>query len=454
VVNVTEDAALDLSRYLRPGDRVVWGQGCAEPQALTELLVRQRHRLGGITCFVGLPAADVIRPEHTGQHTGQRTGRHTGADTGGLALESYCGTGGNARLHEAGRLAIVPVHYGALPGLLAGGRLAADAVFVQVSAPDGAGRHSLGLADDYFSAALDTARVVIAEVNDQVPFTLGARTLSAADWTACVRSSRPPAELPAAPPSAAVTAVAERVAGLVQDGATLQFGIGGLPEACLDALRGHRDLGIHSGLLNDAAMRLIEAGVATGARKTVDPGVAVGGFLGGSAALFRFADRNPAVQLRGTGYTHDPAILAAQRQLTAINAALEVDLSGQVNAEVARGRYVGSVGGASEFLRGAARSPGGVPIIALPSTAGPASGRASGRASGEGGVSRIVVRLSGPVSTPRSDAGVIVTEHGVADLRGAPVTVRYERMLAIAHPDHRAALAAELEENLMNGALA
>jgi acetyl-CoA hydrolase len=447
---MTEDAALDLSRYLRPGDRVVWGQGCAEPQALTELLVRQRHRLGGITCFVGLPAAGVIRPEHTGAHTGQCTGA--------LALESYCGTGGNARLHEAGRLAIVPVHYGALPGLLAGGRLAADAVFVQVSAPDEAGRHSLGLADDYFSAALDTARVVLAEVNDQVPFTLGARTLSAADWTACVRSSRPPAELPAAPPSAAVTAVAERVAGLVQDGATLQFGIGGLPEACLDALRGHRDLGIHSGLLNDAAMRLIEAGVATGARKTVDPGVAVGGFLGGSAALFRFADRNPAVQLRGTGYTHDPAILAAQRQLTAINAALEVDLSGQVNAEVARGRYVGSVGGASEFLRGAARSPGGVPIIALPSTVGSVNG--GGAVSGEagegkgGGVSRIVVRLSGPVSTPRSDAGVIVTEYGVADLRGAPVTVRYERMLAIAHPDHRTALAAELEENLMNGALA
>ena len=418
------DAALDLSRYLRPGDRVVWGQGCAEPQTLTELLVRQRHRLGGVTCFVGLPAAEVIRPEHTDA----------------LALESYCGTGSNVRLYEAGALVIVPVHYGALPGLLAGGRLAADAVFVQVSAPDGAGRHSLGLADDYFSAALDTARVVIAEVNDQVPFTLGARTLSAADWTARVRSSRPPAELATAPPSPVVTAVAAQVSELIEDGATLQFGIGALPEACLDALGGHRDLGIHSGLLNDAAMRLIQAGVVTGARKTLDRGLAVGGFLLGSAELFRFAHRHPAVRLRGTGYTHDPAVLAAQRQLAAINAALEVDLSGQVNAEVARGRYVGSVGGASEFLRGAARSPGGVPIIALRSTAGPAS--------------RIVVRLNGPVSTPRSDAGVIVTEHGAADLRGAPLPARYERMLAIAHPDYRAALAAELEELRMTGALA
>jgi acyl-CoA hydrolase len=431
---MTDGGALDLSQYLRPGDRVVWGQGCAEPQTLTELLVQQRHRLGGITCFVGLPAAEVIQAEHTGQHTGA------------LALESYCGTGSNGRLHEEGGLVIVPAHYGSLPGLLAGGRLAADAVFVQVSAPDEAGRHSLGLADDYFSAALDTARVVIAEVNDQVPFTLGARTLSAADWTACVRSSRPPAELTTAPPSAVVTAVAGRVSELIEDGATLQFGVGGLPEACLDELRGHRDLGIHSGLLNDAAMRLIQAGVVTGARKTLDRGLAVGGFIGGTAALFRFAHRNPVVRLRGTAYTHDPAVLAAQRQLAAINTALEVDLSGQVNAEVARGRYIGSVGGASEFLRGAARSTGGVPIIALPSTAGPVNG--------EGGVSRIVIRLNGPVSTPRSDAGLIVTEYGAADLRGAPLPVRYERMLAIAHPDHRAALAAELEENLMNGALA
>jgi len=408
---------LDLTRYLRPGDRVVWGQACAEPQTLTELLVAQRHRLGGVTCFVGIPAAHVLRPEHTDA----------------LAVESYCGTGGNQALGPA----IVPAAYGALPGLLAGGALAADAAFVQVSAPDGQGRHSLGLADDYVSATLDTARVVIAEINDQVPFTAGARTLTAADWTACVMSSRPPAELPAADPPAVARAVAGRVAGLVEDGATVQFGIGGLPDACLDALAGHRDLGIHSGLVTDAAMRLIQAGVVTGARKTVDRGVAIAGFLSGTAALFRFAHRNPAVQLRGTGYTHDPAVLAAQHRLAAINAALEVDLSGQVNAEVAGGRYVGSVGGASEFLRGAARSPGGVPVIALPSTAGRAS--------------RIVARLSGPVSTPRSDAGVIVTEYGAADLRGAPVNVRYERMLAIAHPDHRAALAAELEEQLMNG---
>ena len=313
-------------------------------------------------------------------------------------------------------------------------------MFVQVSAPDEHGRHSLGLADDYFSAALDTARVVIAEVNDQVPFSYGARTLSAADWTACIATSRPPAELPAGPASPAAAAVAARVAGLVEDGATVQFGIGALPEACLDALAGHRDLGIHSGLLNDAAMRLIQAGVATGARKTVDPGVAVGGFLGGSAALFRFAHRHPAIRLRGTGYTHDPAVLAAQRRL--VGDQLRV-----------RGRPVraGQRGGRAGPLRGLGRRG-----QRLPARRGPvARRRPRHRAAvhrGRGQPDRRAPERAG--QHPARDAGVIVTEYGVADLRGAPVTVRYERMLAVAHPDHRAALAAELEEDLMNGARA
>jgi acyl-CoA hydrolase len=417
-------APLDLAEFLRPGDRVVWGQACGEPQTLTELLAAQRHRLPDVSCFVGIPAATTFTPARAGR----------------LRFVSYCGTGGNQALHAAGMLDIVPVHYSRLPHLLAGGPLAADVVFVQVSAADPDGRHSLGLTDDYFSAALDTARVVIAEVNDQVPFTYGARTVTSGQWTACVRVSRPPAELPTRPASPAVAAVAAQVAALVPDGATLQFGIGTLPAACLDALHGHRDLGIHSGIINDAAMRLIRAGAATGARKTVDAGVAVGGFLAGTAELFAFAHRNPRLSLRGTGYTHDPRVLAGQGRLVAINSALEVDLSGQVNAETARGRYVGAVGGAADFLRGAAASPGGIPVIALPSTAGPAS--------------RIVARLSGPVSTARADAGVIVTEFGAADLRGLPLSRRYERMLAIAHPAHRDALAADVEENLMSGARA
>jgi len=408
--------ALDLSRYLREGETVVWGQACAEPQTLTERLMQQRADIGHFRCFLGIPATDTVRPDHADR----------------VSFFSYCGSGGNRALHRAGALDILPVPYSGLPGLLTGGDLRADVVLVQLPPPDDHGRYSLGLADDYLNAALRTARVVIAEVNDQVPYTYGSRTLREADLDVVVRTSRPPAELKRTVPDSTTARVAAQVAGLVDDGATLQFGIGGLPETVLGLLADRRDLGIHSGLINDAAMDLIETGVVTGAHKTLDRGRAVGGLLMGTQQLFRFAHRNPAIQLRDTAYTHDPQTLAAQDRLVAINSAIEVDLSGQVNSELAGGRYVGAVGGAADFLRGAARSRGGLPIVALPSTAGPAS--------------RIVARLSGPVSTSRSDAGLVVTEYGVADLRGQPLRVRHERMLAITHPDHRAALEAALEE--------
>lgn len=408
--------ALDLTRLLRPGDTITWGQACSEPSTLVELLVRQSDRIGRLRCFVGIPAQSALTVE-------------TVPDS--LTVHSYCGAGSNAQLHAAERLEIWPVHYSTLPAMLSGGDLHADVVLVQVSPPDEQGRHSLGLGDDYFSAAIDTARVVIAEINDQVPFTYGARTLTEDEWTAAIRTSRVPGEMPTPPVGDDARGVARRVAELVPDGATLQFGIGALPEAVLAELFEHRDLGIHSGIINDTAMRLIEAGVANGARKTNDPGVAVGGLLGGTRELFARAHRNPAVQLRPTSYTHDPAVLASSHRLVAINAAIEVDLTGQVNSELAGGRYVGAVGGAVDFLRGADRSAGGVPVVALPSLARDAS--------------RIVGQLSGPVSTPRTEGIVVVTEHGVADLRGATLNQRVERMLAIADPAHRAELDARAD---------
>ncbi|GAB4008867.1 acetyl-CoA hydrolase/transferase family protein [Nocardioides ultimimeridianus] len=402
---------LDLGRYLRPGDTITWGQMCSEPATLTELLVEQADSIGSLRCFVGIPADSSVR-----------------ADTvpASLSVHSFCGTGSNSALHAQGRLEIWPVHYSTLPHLLSGGDLHADVVLVQVSPPDDQGRHSLGLGDDYFSAALDTARVVIAEINDQVPYTFGARSLTADEITASIRTSRTPGQMPTPAFSADTLGVARNVAQLVEDGATLQFGIGALPEAVLAELRGHRDLGIHSGIINDTAMELIESGVANGSRKSHDKGVAIGGLLGGTTRLFRWADRNPAVRLRSTAYTHHPMVLASSHRMTAINAAIEVDLTGQVNAELAAERYVGAVGGAVDFLRGAGHSRGGMPIVALPSTAR--------------GVGRIVSRLSGPVSTPRSEGIVVVTEHGSADLRGATLSQRVERMIAIAHPDHRAEL--------------
>nr|WP_174267666.1 acetyl-CoA hydrolase/transferase family protein [Nocardioides zeae] len=401
---------------MRPGDTVVWGQACAEPRSLVRRLIEQAPQVGGLRCFVGIPAASELTAT-------------TLPPDGSLAVHSYCGAGSNARLHAEGRLEIWPVHYSALPQLLTTGGLAADVVLVQVSEAGPDGRHSLGLADDYFSAALGNARVVIAEINPHVPATPGARTVAPGDWTAAVRSAEPPGEMAPATPTAQVDAVARRVAELVPDGATLQFGIGGLPEAVLRHLHGHRDLGIHSGIVNDAALDLVLAGVATGRRKSLDRGAVVGGLLGGTRRLFAWADRNPGMALRPTTYTHDPRVLAASHRLVAVNAAIEVDLTGAVNAESAGGRYVGAVGGAVDFLRGAHASPGGVPVVALPSTAGERS--------------RIVHRLGGPTSTPRCEPLVVVTEHGVADLRGLPLGQRVERMLAIADPAHRARLEAE-----------
>lgn len=414
---------IDLSAYVRPGDTVVWGQTCGEPATLVEALLAQADGIGDLRCFVGIPAQSALTIETV---------------PAALDVHSYCGAGTNAALHAADRLEIWPVHYSMLPGLLSGGALHADVVLVQVSPPDEHGRHSLGLGDDYFSAAIDTARVVIAEINDQVPFTLGARTLTGDQIAASVRTSRTPGEVPTPHVGDDARAVARRVAELVPDGATLQFGIGALPEAVLAELLGHRDLGIHSGIINDTAMRLVEAGVANGSRKAHDRGVAIGGLFGGTRELFAWAHRNPAVELRPTAYTHDPQVLASSYRMTAINAAIEVDLTGQVNAELAGGRYVGAVGGAVDFLRGAARSEGGLPIVALPSTA-------RGRS---GPVQRIVSRLSGPVSTPRSEGIVVVTEHGVADLRGATLNQRVERMIAVADPSHRAELDARADSVL------
>ena len=312
--------------------------------------------------------------------------------------------------------------------------LPADVVLLQVSPPDEQGRYSLGLAQEYLPAALEKARVVIAEVNPGIPWTHGGVHLRAGDFALCIDAEHPPLEQSRSAPGPAEQAIARHIAALVEDGATLQLGVGNLPEAVLAALHGHRDLGLHSGAVGDGIARLAEAGVLTNAKKSVDAGVGVGGILMGSERLRRWAHRNPQIALRGTEYTHDPEVLAASHKLAAINAAIEVDLTGQINAEVAAGCYVGAVGGAVDFLRGAARSKGGLPIVALPATAK--------------GASRIVARLSGPVSTPRSDAGLIVTEHGVADLRGQPLSRRVRRLVDIAAPEHREDLERQAHELL------
>lgn len=408
-----EPAALDLARWIKPGDTVLWGQANAEPVTLVRALAEQRHRFDRTRVFLGVGLSGVMEPQH--------------ADA--IDFLGYCGSGTNRKLAEAGLLDIWPGHYSDLPARIRSGDLRIDVLMLQVPPADAQGRHSLGLAHEYLLAALATARVVIAEVNDQVPWTMGLQHLDTARIDASVTASYAPqcSRAPASGPIEA--AIAAHAAGLIEDRVTLQCGLGAIPEAVLAALHGRRDLGVHSGAVGDGVMALMEAGVVTNAHKGRDPGATIAGVLMGSTRLHRYAHRNPALQMRGTDYTHAPDVLASLPRFVAINSAVEVDLSGQVNAEVAAGCYVGAVGGAVDFVRGAQRSRGGVPIIALPATAGAHS--------------RIVATLSGPVSTPRCDAGVFVTEYGSADLRGLPLAARRRRMLDIAHPEHRARLERE-----------
>lgn len=405
--------SLDLSGIIRPGDTVLWGQANAEPLPLTRALMAQRHAIGRFRVFLGVSQSDTCRPEH--------------ADC--VDFLAYCGTGANRALAKAGRLDILPCHYSQLPGLIRARSLKIDVLLLQLAPPDAEGRYSLGIAHEYLIPALDTARVVIAEVNDRVPWTWGERHVREDDLHFVLHTSRPPLESAKAEPNETELAVARKVAALIEDGATLQFGLGAIPEAILGQLGDRRHLGVHSGTIGDTLAELMEAGVITNARKSIDTGATVAGVMMGSRRIFDFAHRNPAIQFRSTEYTHDPEVLASIERFVALNSAIEVDLTGQINAEIAGGTYVGAVGGALDFLRGAHRSKGGLPIVALPSTAGK--------------VSRIVSRLSGPVSTPRSDAGLIVTERGVADLRGLTISQRVERMLAIAHPDFREQLERE-----------
>jgi acetyl-CoA hydrolase len=412
-----DPANLELRSVLRPGDAVLWGQAGAEPQTLSEALVAQRAALGGVSVFLGINYAGVVKPEHADH----------------LRLSAYCGAGHNRALADAGVLDIHPHPYSQLGNLIRARRLRADVVFVQVSPPNERGEYSLGLAAEYLLPALEACRAVVAEVNERVPWTHTDRTLRESDFALAVRSRREPAAPPHGAPGETEHQIARHAAQFVPDGATLEFGLGALPDAILAQLGDRRDLGVHSGALGDGIVDLMSKGVINNARKAIDPGRSVGGVLLGSRKLFDFAHRNPALRLASTDYTHDARMLARLERFVAINSAVEVDLTGQVNAEIAGGSYVGAVGGALDFIRAANQSPGGVALVVLPSSAGRKA-------------SRIVAQLSGPVATPRSEAGVIVTEHGAADLRGCGLAERARRMLAIANPAWREALEREARE--------
>ncbi len=411
MAEVVAPTALDLARWLKPGDRIVFGQACGEPTTLVEALITQGAAIGGLSAFIATSFSGLFSPESASAFT----------------LSSMGAIGALRAMTKAGALQVIPVHVSQIGPMIEAGIIGCDVAMIQVSPADADGNHSLGLIADHVLAAVARAHVVIAEVNDQVPFTLGA-SIPADRITCAVRVSRTPVEVTPAKVGETDIAIARHSAAFIEDGSCLQVGVGAVPNAILQLCGDRRDLGIHSGMLGDGVVDLIEAGVVTNARKAIDTGVCINGALMGTKRLYEWADRNPAMRMCATAYTHDAAVLGRLEKLVTINSALEVDLTGQVNAEQSGSAYLGGTGGQVDFVRAGSRSPGGHAIIALSATA-------------KGGtLSKIVPTLSGPVTTARSDVDVIVTEYGAAELKGQPLAERTRRLIAIAHPDFRESL--------------
>jgi acyl-CoA hydrolase len=400
---------IDLAPHLAPGAGIWWGQASGEATPLVHALLDQIDELGPHRAFCGLTWDERLTRQLPDE----------------LSLVSYGALGELRKLSRAGRLEVLPCHYSALPRLFAQRRLPSDVGFVQVSPPDAEGTCSVGVGADYVADALEHTPVLIAEINQRMPATLGTPRIPLSRFAAVVETDRPLAEQPARPADDTELAIARTVAELIEDGDTLQMGVGSLPAAVLDCLTGHQDLGFHSGMISDGVLKLVEKGVLTGARKEIDRGTIVTGAALGSAELY---DRLPdlPIEFRPASYTHSPRTLSRLGSLVSINSAIEVDLTGQVGAELRRGVYIGAVGGQVDFSRAAALT-GARSIITLRARSGPHS--------------TIVPALDGGVvTTARSDVDVVVTEYGAAHLRGCGLSERARRLIAIAAPEHRDAL--------------
>ncbi|WP_373687079.1 acetyl-CoA hydrolase/transferase family protein [Acinetobacter sp. YH16057] len=404
---------VDWKNIIKENDLIVWGQAQAEPISLTQDLMQKLSELPKFRVFLGISNYTTCQPVHAEK----------------IDFSSYCGAGSNRNLAKNHHLDILPLHYSTLAD-----NISPDILLIQVSAPNELGQYSFGHGQDYISDLIPKSKIIIAQINSDIPWTYSETYLKQADFDYFLESNyKHSAELNNEH-SLVNLKIAENVASIIPNGSTLQIGIGTLPEAVLNALNQHKNLGIHSGIINDGVGELTKLGVINNAEKPIDTGITITGLINGSDALQQLVQLNAEIQLRPTSYTHSADVLTKIHNLIAVNSAIEVDLTGQVNAEVANGVYVGAIGGALDFIRAANQAKNGCSIIALP---------AAGK-----NFSRIVSRLNGPVSTPRCDIGIIVTEFGIADLRGLSIKQRLEKMIAIAAPEYRAQLRSDAQNTI------
>ena len=407
--------------HVTSGMNVFVHGAAATPTPLLDALARRTDLVGVKLWHIHLegPLA-FTAPEHTGRFR---------------SISLFTGPGLREPVAE-GRADFVPIFLSDIPHLFTSGRVKLDAALVQLSPPDRHGTCSLGTSVDTARAAVDTAGVVLAEINERMPRTHGHTAVPLDRVTAWTATDR---DLPGhdlLPPSDVEDRIGAHVAALVEDGACLQLGIGGIPNAVLARLEGRHDLGIHSEMFSDGVVRLIESGAVTNARKAIHPGRTIASFVIGSRRLYDFVDDNPLVEFHPCDRTNDTNLIRKIDRVVAINSGLEIDLTGQVCADSIGHRIYSGIGGQMDFVRGAAMSHGGKPIIALPSTAA------------GGGVSRIVAQLrpGAGVVTTRGHVHWVVSEYGAVDLHAATLAERGKLLASIAHPDHREPLLAALRD--------
>jgi len=412
---VSADEAVEV---IQSGNRLFMTGNVSVPQQLLAALVKHAPALKDVEICQALSVgpADYVSP----------------AVEGHLRVNTLFISANVRKAVQEGRADFTPVLLSEFPLLFKTGVLPVDVALVHVSPPDEHGFCSLGVEVGLTKSPAESAKIIIAEVNEQMPRTLGDSFIHVSRLSCIVPVNYPVAELPQGGEGDDVISqkIACYIAELIPDGATMQMGIGAIPDAVLNFLGEKRDLGIHSEMFSDGVVRLVEKGVITNSRKTLHPGKIVVGFILGTQALYRWADDNPLCEFHRQEYVNDPFVIAQNDKMVAINSAIEVDLTGQVCADSIGPKLYSGVGGQMDFVYGASRSKGGVPVIALPSTAALRDGTL---------ISRIVCMLKqgAGVVTSRNHVHYIVTEFGVASLYGKTIRQRAQQLINIAHPDFR-----------------
>jgi acetyl-CoA hydrolase len=413
--------AQEAVKAIQSGNRIFLTGNVSVPQKVLGALVDHAPNLTDVEICQALTIgpADYVRPELDGH----------------LRVNTMFISANVRKAVQNGQADFTPVLLSEFPLLFKRGVLPLDAALIHVSPPDEHGFCSLGVEVGLTKSPAETAKIIIAEVNQQMPRTLGDSFIHVSRLNYIVPVNYPITEMAMA--DEGDPAIVERIAGfiaeLIPDGATMQMGIGAIPDAVLKYLRNKKDLGVHSELFSDGVIDLVNEGVLTGARKSLHPGKIIAGFILGTKNLYDWVDDNPIIELHRTEYINDPFVIAQNERMVAINSAIEVDLTGQVCADSIGPKLYSGVGGQLDFIYGASRSKGGVPIIALPSTTVLKDGTL---------VTRIapMLKQGAGVVTSRNHVRFVVTEYGVADLYGKSIRARARQLIGIAHPDFRAEL--------------